>query len=41
MDKPNSGRAVILLCGGARATYFVASSSQKDVKDYNLVRHGN
>jgi len=35
VDEPNIGRAVILMCSGARATYLAASIRQIDVKDYN------
>jgi len=35
LDKPNIGRAVILMCSGARATYLAASIIQIVVKDYN------
>jgi len=35
VDEPNIGRAIILMCSGARATYLAASIRQTDVKDYN------
>jgi len=35
VDEPNIGRAVILMCSGARAMYLAASIRQTDVKDYN------
>lgn len=35
MDKPNSGRAVIIFCCAAKFAYIVASIRQKDVNNYN------
>jgi hypothetical protein len=35
VDEPNIGRAAILMCSGARATYLAASIRQINVKDYS------